>query len=113
MPSDRFTQPGTDRTRLFEEAVGQTEELDVVDADRSACGDLFGGAAGSDRSGSRCRAPRFAVGHQHVGDPFALPGPPGDGGRRSVLHVVGVRDDGEGRLPILRNGLETRHSVQT
>ena len=44
----------------------------------------------------------LAATRQQVGDPLALRGPAGDGGRGPVLDVIGVRGDGEGPLPVLR-----------
>ena len=45
------------------------------------------------------------MGQQQIADLDAAVGPPGDGRRRAVLHVVGVRDDMEHAVKrLLRQG---------
>ena len=87
-------------------AVGALQELHIGDADHGTARDLLGAPDRPDLSGRHRRDAGLAVGHQDVADPLPLAGPAGHGGRRSVLHVIGMGDHGQGSGPVLRQNLQ-------
>jgi hypothetical protein len=107
--ADRRGEIGAQRQPLDDRPVGPAEELDVVDTDDTAAGDLLFPAQRADLVGRHRRDPGLAVGHQHIGDVLALPRPSSDRRRGAVLHVVGMGDDGERPLPVLGEDLQVGH----
>ena len=96
------------RHAVLEDAVGQAEELDGVDADDPRRLDLLGLADPAALVGVHAVDAGLAAGDHAVDDLLALAGPAGDGGGGAELHVVGVRDDGERAAPVLVERLERR-----
>jgi hypothetical protein len=105
---DRSGDVATQRQSVFEDAVLMSQELDVVDAD-----DLGGRAllVLSQRPGLfGCHAVNagLAAGGEAIADVLTLLGPARDRGGSAVLQVVGMRDDGQRRRPVLVDGLQRR-----
>ena len=101
--ADRRGDRSPQRQSGLQRPVGKVEELERLDADGVAGGALLGGPQRRGLHRVKVVDPGFAAGHQEVADRLAGIRPRGDGRRRAVLHVVGVRHDGQAGRPIGRH----------
>src|SRR5699024_8777872 len=84
----------------FDQAIGEVEDLEIVDADDIAGPALLGCSALGDYIRGPVPDAGLTPGEQKVGDFLALVGPFGDGRRTPVFHVIGVGDYAEDTIDI-------------
>ena len=106
MTTDLGGEIGAQLQPLDDRAVGPPEERHLVDAHDGAARLLLAPPHRTCLGRVHRCDPCLAVRHEDVGELFALLGPSSDGRGRAVLHVVGMGDDGESALPVLRKHLE-------
>ena len=106
VPSYDVGDRGAQREAVLQHAVGLLEEVDRVHPDDPGRLDLLGLAHPAALVGGHPVDAGLAAGHHHVADPLPLAGPARHRGGRSELHVVGVRDNAEGTLPVFAERFE-------
>ena len=85
--------------------VGPAQELDVGHADQCGACSFLGLSAWAAHRGIERLDPGLAAGHQQIRHRLALTRPPRDRARCAVLEVIGMRNDRESALPLLRHRL--------
>ena len=104
MASHRCRDRSPQLDAVLQDPVGQAEEVDRLDTHDPCRFHLLPLADDTALLGGQPVDAGLTAGHHAVDDLLALLGPAGDGGRRPELHVVGMRDDAQGAVPVLGQG---------
>lgn len=99
--ADRARDVTAQRQAVLDDAVRVAEEVHVPHADRGP--HLFLDAHGAGGLRFHGGDPGLAAAHHGIGDGLAPRGPPGDRAGGPLFQVVGVRDDAQRALPVLRH----------